>query len=391
MASFQDLRAVRERLVRLSVATAAREAHITQARLLAIESGVPPTVAELEQLAETYGLDADAFWDQPIVVDDADGIPVLTSLNEFGDLTEVTRASVIRAANAARDLKRLRVLLGNAGRDGLPALTVPAGKPAFEQGADLAAQVRRHFNLGAAAIPSLTGFVAHNLPDVAVLYADLSANGPAGLGFADHARGPAVVLNTRGKNENALVRRFSLAHELCHILVDWKRGQPLASVSGFFTDTVQELEQRANAFAVRLLCPESMVQLLDKYRDVDAVRVLVEDYGVHYRAACLYLANEANVVMPRGEPPQELRPVLMPNPVWHDAERPRGLEDFPILAVAHERRGVLAQAAAQSYSRGLIQRDAFARYLGVPPTEGLEDVLGYFDLDAPDDAVAQGA
>ncbi|MBI5496922.1 MAG: ImmA/IrrE family metallo-endopeptidase [Deltaproteobacteria bacterium] len=225
-----------------------------------------------------------------------------------------------------------------------------------------------------------------------MLYADLGSDGPAGLGFADELRGPAVVLNTRGKNTNALVRRFSLAHELCHLVTDWNRMQPLASVSGFLEDAVRPVEQRANAFAVRLLCPESTVRLTEKMREEDAARVLIEEHGLHYQAARLYLENEtATIRLPVGRPPAEIQGVISPHPRWVEAEQARGIEDFPIRMAPLERRGVAAQVAAAAYSRGIVPRDAFARYLGIAPTESLEDVLGFFGLDPPGSAQERGA
>ncbi len=392
MATYNTLKDVREKLAALSVATAAAEARMTVARLHAIERGDAASVVELEHLAPVYGLQSEDLMDDPIQVRDNDGISVLTSVTEFRDVTELTRARIIKAANAARDLVSLRKLTGDQGQGrAVPSLVPPAQLEPFQEGAWLAGRLRTLLQLGTQAIPSMRDFMGQFFPDVGVLYADLGPDGPAGLGFADDVRGPAVVLNLRGKNENALVRRFSLAHELCHLVADWNRTTPLASVSGFLGENVRPMEQRANAFAVRLLCPEAVVRLLDRGRDVDAARVLMEEHGLHYGAARLYLENETTHRLPVARPPFELQGVVAPHPRWEEAERPRGVEDFPVAGVVYERRGVLAHAASTAYARGLIPRDAFARFLGVTPADALENVLGLFGLDPPADAGVAGA
>ncbi len=53
------------------------------------------------------------------------------------------------------------------------------------------------------------------------------------------------------------VRRFSLAHEFCHLLVDRERATSLAIASGPWAP--RDLEQRANAFAAAFLVPSPLV------------------------------------------------------------------------------------------------------------------------------------
>ena len=52
-------------------------------------------------------------------------------------------------------------------------------------------------------------------------------------------------------------RRFTLAHELCHLLYDRSYGQQLAIASGPWAP--RDLERRANAFAAMLLMPTSLI------------------------------------------------------------------------------------------------------------------------------------
>jgi Zn-dependent peptidase ImmA (M78 family) len=379
--TFQNLGELRERLVNLRAATVAELAGIPRERLRSIEEGAPPSVFEIERLSAVYGIEADALWDDPIRLDGTDAAFVLASQEEFRGVSDTTRARMLRGATAARDLCTLRALLGDT-VEPLPKLSSPApGQVPYEQGAQLAHELRRDLGLGVDPILSLRDLVATRLPSVAVLYGDLGRDGPAGLGFADATRGPAVVLNLRGKNENAAVRRFSLAHELCHLLADWGRAEPLASISGYVSDAALPREQRANGFAVRLLCPKTVVQRLESVREDDAARVLMEEYKLHYQAARLCLHKELNVFLPR-EPPASLR-ALGADPALDRDEMPRAVEDLPLAEIPFERRGVLAETAVRAWSRDLISRDACARFLGVTPGSEIERVADYFGEDLP--------
>lgn len=383
---FSGLRDLRERLVRLSLETSATQARLEKSHLQALEEGtLVPSVLDIERLAAVYGVDPDCLWDEPILVDPQDAVSLLASLEEYAEVGDLTRARILRVANAARDLVELRRLLGE--QASIPeALVFAPQLQAFEQGAALAATIRKTLGLGVNPIPSMRDLLRDHFPWIAVLHAELGSHreAPAGVGFADPHRGPAIVLNTQGRNQNPCVRRFSTAHELCHLLADWNRTTPLASVSGFLDDQAFEREQRANGFAVRLLCPESVVQRLRAVREEDAARVLMEDYGLHYRAARLYLANEAGARLPT-EPPRELLPFVTPSARWVEGEALTGNSDFPSATAPRERRGPVALVACRAYSAGKIGRDALARYLGISDTPEIEEILGYFALPPPED------
>ncbi len=203
-----------------------------------------------------------------------------------------------------------------------------------------------------------------------VLYADLGDVGPAGLAFCDRVRGPSILLNTSGKNRNAGVRRLSLAHELCHLLHDWNRQQPIATISGYFSDSSLDLERRANAFVVRFLCPESVLRTIDAKSSPSEISSALRPYGLPYRAAQLYLRNAAST-LDGGQLPD------LDDPKWSVAEEPFGLRDFPLMKVPLERRTAVARAAAAAYVSGGLRRDNFAEYLGVTAVEPLEQVLDF--------------
>jgi Zn-dependent peptidase ImmA (M78 family) len=234
-----------------------------------------------------------------------------------------------------------------------------------------------------APIPSVRDFVRAHFPSIAVLYARLGARGPAGLTFGDRQRGPTIVLNLEGKNENPLVRRFALGHELYHVLVDWTGHEPLVTISGYLHDAGLDRERRANAFAARLLCPESKVHKLRRGISAEEAARKLGPFGLSYSALRLYLHNEANLELPRS--PTGSFVGLGTEVEWSLAEEPIGVANFPLAEVPPERRTDVARVAAELHSSGRLSRDAFASALGVTPASDLERVLAFFELDAPSD------
>ncbi|MFC7382099.1 ImmA/IrrE family metallo-endopeptidase [Sphaerisporangium rhizosphaerae] len=70
---------------------------------------------------------------------------------------------------------------------------------------------------------------------------------------------PTVVHNESSLSFNhGRARRFSMAHELCHLLFDRSQGQKLAIASGPWAP--RSVERRANAFAAMFLMPTVLVQ-----------------------------------------------------------------------------------------------------------------------------------
>ncbi|MGB8296079.1 MAG: XRE family transcriptional regulator [Polyangia bacterium] len=387
----ENLKDVREKLLHYTREGAARLSRISIERLTRIEdNGEPPSVFEVESLSRIYGIDADLLADDPIRLAPGDGVATLASLEEFRGLDDVTRMRVVAAANAARDLNHLRRLEQSESdprerfRKEQPRVRMRKDAPAFRQGAQCAADLRRHRGIGDKPITSVRDFVIEQFPSVAVLYAELGGAGPAGLTFLDRLRGPTVVLNLEGKNKNPCVRRFSLAHELCHLLLDWNKQDTIASISGYLNEARLAVEQRANAFAVRLICPEKIVKGLGAkdHRLVDAKTVkALASYGLPYGALRLYLRNEGGVELP--EVPSLELGALGTEPQWISAEEPAGIAGFPLPEVKPERRTLIAQIAARLYSTGRLRRDAFADALGVTPGADLESVLDFFALNLP--------
>ena len=87
---------------------------------------------------------------------------------------------------------------------------------------------------------------------------ELSDNRIRGVAIAGPKHRPGIVINMGHQaNRHSLGKRFTLAHELCHLLFDRETGRRLAVASGPWAP--RDVEQRANAFAAMLLMPASLV------------------------------------------------------------------------------------------------------------------------------------
>ena len=95
--------------------------------------------------------------------------------------------------------------------------------------------------------------------EVDVADARLSDESIRGVAVAGPRHRSGIVWNRNNHfNADARGRRFTLAHELCHLLFDRSAGQRLAVASGPWA--LPSLEQRANAFAAMLLMPIEAVR-----------------------------------------------------------------------------------------------------------------------------------
>jgi len=384
-----SLREFRSALLGFSEEAVVRHSGIRFDRLKEIEkgAGTPLSVWEADALSRLYGVDEEVLTSTPFHVPWGEAVSTLACMEEFREIGDSVRARIVATARAAKDLVTLRDILGIQ-QPPVPRLAPgPASEVPWRDGKAIAERARMEIGpRDQNPILSVRDWMRDYLPGVPVLYAKLGDFGPAGLTFAGEKFGPAIVLNLDGKNVNPCVRRFSLAHEVYHLLVDWNRNEPLATLSGYLEDAGFEREQRANSFAIRFQCPEANLRKLP-VDDGAAATVLMTKWGLHYGAARLYLLNNK-----RGK---SLDPVLPPGiqvtgaeSGWTRSEDPDGLAAFPIPETPLFRRTLVARLAATAYSRGMVQRDRFADLLGVTPDQDLESVLALYGFDPPSEFAA---
>ena len=93
----------------------------------------------------------------------------------------------------------------------------------------------------------------------------LDDTGIMGVAVVRPGCAPSILINSSyERNGMPQGRRFTIAHELCHLLRDQERGRPLAIASGPWAPSV--VEKRANAFAAMFLMPKEMLEIL--YREI---------------------------------------------------------------------------------------------------------------------------
>ncbi len=131
--------------------------------------------------------------------------------------------------------------------------------------------------------------------DISIENLPLKDSGIRAISIAGPEHRPSTLLNpTNGFYSAEVGRRFTLAHELCHILFDRGYGARLAIASGPWAPS--DLEARANAFAAMLLMPTELVRRGARYLSrplgtVDGVRAMAMKMHTSFKATLEHLMN----------------------------------------------------------------------------------------------------
>jgi len=211
------------------------------------------TGLELSRLAYLFGRDVRQFIAED-VAEEEDALVALFRLHpDISDQDEIVEA--LRMCMAlGRELTNLERILG-IDRDLNSAAHYPKPPPktkweAVQQGERIAAEERRRLGLGLAPLPDLTEL----LETQGIRTAQVTLpNDISGLTLIDPHIGPFIVSN---RDHHILRRRFSYAHEYCHVLVDRERRGIVSRAQ----DRDELVEVRANAFAANFLMPEDGIR-----------------------------------------------------------------------------------------------------------------------------------
>ncbi len=178
----------------------------------------------------------------------------------FGSLAaDVAKQDVL---NLARTMLELYSLEGDSEAMQQVCRAAPIEQsmsPAWSQGYDLADEIHRNFHgaFAEAGAVDIEGLIERL--DVGIEKLELSDEKIRGVSIAGPAHRPGIIVNSNhAANGHASGYRFTLAHELCHLLFDREAGRRLAIASGPWAP--RDVERRANAFAAMLLMPASLVQ-----------------------------------------------------------------------------------------------------------------------------------
>ncbi len=123
---------------------------------------------------------------------------------------------------------------------------------------------------------------------------ELSDRATRGLAFVGPDQRPTIAVNSmHPANGSPGGRRFTLAHELCHLLFDRDQAQQLALASGPWTSL--DVEQRANAFAAMVLIPpvtiQAWIERAGPFETKNQVIEFARQQRVGVRAALEHLTN----------------------------------------------------------------------------------------------------
>lgn len=130
---------------------------------------------------------------------------------------------------------------------------------------------------------------------VDIVEASLTDESVRGVAVAGPRYRPCVATNQNCHwNADIKGRRFTLAHELCHILFDWEIGRPLAMASGPWAPV--DIERRANAFAAMLLMPTALVQeaiahAVEPIETPDGIREVANGLQTGFEATLRHVTN----------------------------------------------------------------------------------------------------
>lgn len=120
---------------------------------------------------------------------------------------------------------------------------------------------------------------------------DLQTNSVRGVAIAGSGFSPAILVNRNSMfNENKRGRRFTLAHEFCHILYDRSSARRLSHISGPWASA--RVEKRANAFAAMFLAtPHALTKSLSAGDRKHQIKHLSEKFGIGTRALQEHMHN----------------------------------------------------------------------------------------------------
>jgi Zn-dependent peptidase ImmA (M78 family) len=132
-------------------------------------------------------------------------------------------------------------------------------QPAWEIGYDLAERVIDYFSLEEVTAGPID--ISMILTELGIRQEkiELSDKHVRGVSIAGPSHQPSILINVNdSRNDTLPGERFTLAHELCHILFDRAYGKKLAMVSDSWAPL--SVEKRANAFAAMVLMPRELVR-----------------------------------------------------------------------------------------------------------------------------------
>lgn len=250
------------------------------------------TTAAVERLARAAGHDPASIWG----AEAAPSAPALGFLRGSWPDFDNRDAERLRAAlERGATLRAIAVdLLGLPLHFG-PSDRVAVRSPAHKHGYRLAQRVRAALGNADEPIPHLGDVIALTLHiDVSVVAMDTARL----RGAAVFSREGAAIIVNASDDSRPLMRRRTVAHELCHALFDRHDGSAGAVLDESFDERSENppIERRAGAFAAELLVPTAGLRVLfpslSTMTSVDRATSVVVKAAEHFGAPLELTANQ---------------------------------------------------------------------------------------------------
>ena len=159
----------------------------------------------------------------------------------------------------------------------------------YEEGYELADALREELRIDPEALFVDIHEVLENL-NIEIVETELETNSIRGVAIAGRGFAPAILINMNSiYNCNDGGKRFTLAHELCHILYDRTRAKKISHLSGPWASP--RTEKRANAFAVMFLGSTTALRKSLVTINSEEVHALAEKVGLGFSALVEHLYN----------------------------------------------------------------------------------------------------
>jgi len=368
----------------------ARRLGVSEETLQAIEADEEDIDAEaITIFSELYGIEPEKFWDGELDESTTDTMRLLFLRGRGVELPERTRAAIAKTFLVARQYQELGEMLGRPSSyerlrryyrhegeyQGL-------GEP-WQKGEELALRVRQDLQLGDEPVRSIRRLAEDGL-GILVINTNLRLKEIAACSFSNPRCGPVIVVNHAGANAGPWRWRFTVAHELCHVLFDELSQQELGSMTSYKDQeegAEDAVEKRANSFAITLLAPKDPLRNhLTKNRKLplaSQLRALMEGWGINFKAAryrMLHLqwAEKNDLEAVSGVDTME-------SPGWMNAETVLLDSLFPCPSVPPERRGSFALRAVEAHLQGVVSRNRLVGLLEAAPDDPLDQLVALVD------------
>ncbi|HPW60280.1 MAG TPA: ImmA/IrrE family metallo-endopeptidase [Candidatus Rifleibacterium sp.] len=249
--------------------------------------------------------------------------------------------------------------------------------PVWKQGYYLAEKTRELLDLGHDPIQSIRGLLEKKL-GIPLVQLELPDSVAGGTVSFDQGRG--IFLNINGGNNEVGVRRFTLAHELGHLL--WDPDQKLRSIivdeykilepTQTLDDQVYHdfVEARANAFAIEFLAPGKKVEAAFRSESSASagLKKVMEIFGLSYTAARFHILNSCKTI----DLEQLTSTGCSVSSDWQ-AQESFTIDFFKPESVPFSRRGRFAYEVVMAEEMRKISTNAAAIWLGCSTQEYQKD------------------